>query len=142
MGAVPMTDGISIPSSTELADERTHLALTRTLVALDRTLMAWIRTAASLISFGFSIYKFFQTLRESQPAQEAHLIGSRGFGMVMIVLGIGSLLFATHEYRTQVKLLYLAYGRYGPFRPSLTAGVASTVAGLGILGFILVLLHQ
>ena len=27
--------------------------------------MAWIRTSLSMISFGFTIYKFFQYLRES-----------------------------------------------------------------------------
>ncbi len=42
-----------IPGSTELALDRTYLAH-------DRTLMAWVRTATSLISFGFTIYKFFQ----------------------------------------------------------------------------------
>ena len=41
-----------IPDSTELAIDRTFLAH-------ERTLMAWVRTAISLISFGFTIYKFF-----------------------------------------------------------------------------------
>jgi uncharacterized membrane protein YidH (DUF202 family) len=41
------------PSSTELAVERTWLAH-------ERTLMAWVRTATFMISFGFTIYKFFQ----------------------------------------------------------------------------------
>ena len=40
-----------VPGSTELAFERTMLAH-------ERTLMAWIRTAISMISFGFTIYKF------------------------------------------------------------------------------------
>jgi Domain of unknown function (DUF202) len=42
-----------LPNATQLAVERTHLAY-------ERTLMAWVRTATSLISFGFTIYKFFQ----------------------------------------------------------------------------------
>ena len=29
--------------------------------------MAWVRTATSLISFGFTIFKFFQFLREDRP---------------------------------------------------------------------------
>ena len=37
--------GAALPSSTELA-------IDRTLLAHDRTLMAWFRTATSLISFG------------------------------------------------------------------------------------------
>ena len=47
---------------THLADDRTALALDRTRLAHERTLMAWARTATSLISFGFTIYKFFQGL--------------------------------------------------------------------------------
>ena len=40
-------------------DTGTRLALDRTHLAHERTLMAWVRTATSLISFGFTIYKFF-----------------------------------------------------------------------------------
>jgi Domain of unknown function (DUF202) len=47
--------------------DATRLAVDRTRLAADRTLLAWIRTATSLISFGFTIYKFFQYLRESTP---------------------------------------------------------------------------
>jgi putative membrane protein len=36
------------------------LAVDRTWLAHERTLMAWVRTATSMISFGFTIYKFFQ----------------------------------------------------------------------------------
>jgi putative membrane protein len=49
----------SLPDATQLAVERTTLAH-------ERTLMAWVRTSVSLISFGFTIYKFFQYLRESE----------------------------------------------------------------------------
>ncbi len=50
-----------LPDSTALAVERTRLAH-------ERTLMAWVRTSVSLISFGFTIYKFFEYLRESEQA--------------------------------------------------------------------------
>jgi uncharacterized membrane protein YidH (DUF202 family) len=43
-------------ASTNLSDD---LSIKRTRLSYDRTLMAWIRTATSLISFGFTIYKFF-----------------------------------------------------------------------------------
>src|SRR3989337_955177 len=38
----------------------TKLAYERTNLAHERTLMSWVRTATSLITFGFTIYKFFQ----------------------------------------------------------------------------------
>jgi hypothetical protein len=36
------------------------LAFDRTRLPYDRTKMAWVRTATSLITFGFSVYKFLQ----------------------------------------------------------------------------------
>ena len=39
-----------------------EMAVDRTRMAHERTLMAWVRTATSLISFGFSIYKFADIL--------------------------------------------------------------------------------
>jgi uncharacterized membrane protein YidH (DUF202 family) len=128
---------------TDLADERTRLAVTRTIAALDRTLMAWIRTATSLISFGFTIYKFFQALRESQGASQVpHLMGPRAVGLVMIGLGVGSLVWALIDYRDQMKGLREDYKQYGPFRQSTAAAVATVISGLGILGFVLVFLRQ
>ena len=43
-----------------MMDTGTKLAVDRTRLAYERTLMAWVRTATSLISFGFTIYKFFE----------------------------------------------------------------------------------
>ena len=74
-------------SSNELAGERTDLAFTRTVLALERTLMAWVRTAVSLISFGFTIYKFFQEFQRT--SQSPHLASPRAVGLVMIGLGVG-----------------------------------------------------
>ena len=45
------------PLHTLSADD---MARERTILAADRTLMAWIRTTLSMISFGFTIYKFLQ----------------------------------------------------------------------------------
>jgi len=41
-------------------DTSTRLAYDRTRLAYENTMMAWVRTATSLITFGFSVYKFFQ----------------------------------------------------------------------------------
>ena len=41
-------------------DASTRLSYERTMLSHDRTLMSWVRTATSLITFGFTIYKFFQ----------------------------------------------------------------------------------
>src|SRR5262245_36815485 len=136
-----MTAG-HLASPNELADERTSLAVTRTIVALDRTLMAWIRTATSLISFGFTIYKVFQALREKEPPDTTHLLTPRGVGLVLIGLGVGGLILAIIDYRRQVDALHEQFAEYGPFHRSISAGVGTAIAGLGIIGFILVFLHQ
>ncbi len=44
-------------------DVSTRLSYERTFLAHERTLMAWVRTSSSLITFGFSIYKFFEMER-------------------------------------------------------------------------------
>jgi inner membrane protein YidH len=125
------------------AETSTRLAITRTMVALDRTLMAWIRTSVSLISFGFTIYKFFQYLRSDTRVMPTEpLMSPRGVALVLIGLGIGALLLATLDYRWQRTALATEYREYGPFRFSIPAAVATLISGLGILGFVLVLLRQ
>jgi len=128
---------------TTLADERTALALDRTRLAHERTLMAWVRTAVSLISFGFTFYKFFQGLHDAKQVSEAHrLVSVRGFALTLIGLGVGALILATIQHRGETKALTLQYPQYGPVPRSTSLVVASIVASLGILAFSLVLLRQ
>ncbi len=124
-----------------LAQERTNLALERTRLALERTLMAWVRTAASLISFGFTIYKAFQFLQENQSGRVIHrVISPREFGMIMIALGIGSLTLATLQHRTELRELYRGSGRTPP--RSVAGLVATVISFLGILAFVLAFLRE
>ena len=126
---------------TKLADDRTALAVTRTFVALDRTLMAWVRTATALVSFGFTIYKFFQQLRQPEPAGRAYVLGPRDVALVLIALGIGGLTLALVEHRKQSRQLRERFASYQPPPPSIAVGVATVMSGLGALAFVLVLLR-
>jgi putative membrane protein len=65
-------------------DFSTRLAVDRTRLAHERTLMAWVRTATSLISFGFSVYKFFQ-FELSKEDIVAVLVS--GLGVLALLLG-------------------------------------------------------
>jgi putative membrane protein len=90
-----MTEALSAaPSSasatTELAMRRTGMAFQRTRMAADRTLMAVIRTALSLIGFGFTIYQFFNKLKESGVLKG--VTPARNFGVSLVLLGIGMLI--------------------------------------------------
>jgi len=62
-----------------LLDSGTRVAAERTRLAYERTLMAWVRTATSLISFGFTIYKFFEfeSAATEIPHNRARRIGPR-----------------------------------------------------------------
>ena len=118
---------VAPPDQTQMALERTHLAY-------ERTLMAWIRTSAALITAGFTLYKFFDYLIE--PARQAqHVLGSRTFGMCLIVIGVVTLALATWQHRQSLKRLPVQYPE-APF--SLATLAATLVSGLGILALIAV----
>jgi len=140
MRAKPAPQPDSPKSANELANERTELAFSRTILALDRTLMAWVRTAVSLISFGFTIYKFFQEF--GRKPENARLMSPRAVALVMIALGVGSLAVATIEHRRQRAALQGHDRITGTPHRSLAAGLAAVIVGLGVLGFVLVLLRQ
>ena len=126
-------------STTKLPDA-TRLAVDRTRLAHDRTLMAWVRTATSLISFGFTIYKFFQQLRADDKPTHAALIGPRGLAMIMIGIGIGSLVVATIQHRHDLHALRAEYGMLVP--RSLATVTAGMIAALGLLLFFAVVLRM
>jgi len=74
--------------------DSSHLAMDRTWLAHERTLLAWVRTATSMISFGFTIYKFFEyEAGRGSPARGA-FITPRVFALMMISIGLASLLIA------------------------------------------------
>jgi putative membrane protein len=118
------------------SDTGTRLAVDRTRLAYERTMMAWIRTAASLISFGFTIYKFFQL--ELKGEQRESLIGSRGFALLMISTGLIALLLAGYQHRHSMKMLR---EMYGPQPRSVAGPVAWCMAILGIFALIGVIIR-
>lgn len=82
-------------------DTSTRLSLDRTPASYERTMMSWIRTATSLITFGLSIYKFFQL--EVPNRAETRLIGPREFALVLVSIGMISLVLATFEYKRNMQ---------------------------------------
>jgi putative membrane protein len=119
--------------------DATRLALDRTRMATDRTLLAWVRTSTLLISFGFTSYKFFQYLRESQKVEPPGLLGPRGFALLMISIGVNVLIVATLQHRRDMQELRTQYGHV---RHSPAAWVAALIGGLGLLGLLAVLFRQ
>jgi putative membrane protein len=129
----------------ELTSTKMHVALNnndlafeRTVLAHERTLMAWVRTAISMISFGFTIYKFFQGA--NQTAEGAYLLLSpRVVGMIMISFGLLSLLLAQIQHHGAIKKLKQNY-------PNLPRSVSSVMAVLilifGLALFLAALFRQ
>jgi len=114
------------------------LALERTRVAYERTMMAWIRTATALITFGFSVYKFFE-LEMSGKSLSASGIGSRGFALVLIGIGLLSLLLGAVEHGRDLKMLRRLY----PGMPrSMTQVIAILIAALGLFALVAVVLRD
>jgi putative membrane protein len=120
--------------------DATRLALDRTRLAYERTLMAWVRTSASLISFGFTFYKFFQALSDSSSATRTErIISPRGVAVLLISVGVVGLALALVEHRRHLAELRTQYGHV----PTSTAGVMATIiATLGVFGLIAVALHM
>jgi putative membrane protein len=127
-----------VPTSNELAQERTDLAIDRTLAAHERTLIAWVRTAVSLISFGFTIYKFFDFEEKNLP-QVHRLISPRGFALIMIGTGLVSLTLAIIGH-AQARASIRARGT--PVPRSIALIMAIFIAGLGALSFAATLFRQ
>jgi putative membrane protein len=88
------------------ADARSHFAWLRTRLSLERTLMAWVRTAVSLIAFGFTIFQFFEWMRESQGITSAQSHLPRYVGIVLLVAGIVTLIVSAWQYRKMVRYLW------------------------------------
>jgi putative membrane protein len=123
-------------SSPEL-NTATVLALERTRVAYERTMMAWVRTGTSLITFGFSVYKFFQLGSPAQAVAQSP-IGTREFALGLLVLGLLSLVLGTVEHARDLRSLRVLH----PDLPrSLSGLVAIVMASLGLAALVAVILN-
>jgi putative membrane protein len=125
---------MAAPNNRIVPDASTKLAAERTRLAYERTLMAWLRTGVSLITFGFTIYKFFEEFRQGQQITPSRgLFGARGFGFAMISIGLMMVLLATIQHITTMRKLRAQYGDV-PY--SLAAVFAFLISVLGILALI------
>jgi putative membrane protein len=123
---------------TKLAHQRTNLAVERNYLAAERTLMGWIRTSLSMISFGFTIGKLGQVVRNIKV--EGFLGSMRtvsivNIGRFLVILGTVVLLAAAFQHRNRVRELR-AMGL--PYHLSITFIVSLLLAFVG--GFALIAL--
>ncbi len=108
------------------------LALDRTKLASERTLMAWVRTALSMISFGFTIYKFLQVLQEQDKLHVLRPNAPRNLGLALVGIGTFSVIIACIQHWKYVKKLRPDQ----PYKPwDLSFTVACLIGILGLLVF-------
>ena len=103
----------------------TDLAFERTALAQERTLMAWVRTSISMISFGFTIYKFFDGNNKAEAS--GRLMSPRVVGMIMISFALITLLLAMIQNHVAVEKIKQSY-------PDLPRSISSLL-GIFILVF-------
>ncbi len=126
--------------SDELSSRRTGMSFQRTRMSADRTLMSVIRTSLSLISFGFTIAKAFEHLREAGTVSSDK--PARNFGVALVVLGIvmlvGGIIYhvqfmlGLREERRKMKAGGLVYAE-STFPPSMTLITAVVLWLIGIV---------
>jgi len=119
-------------------DLANRIDLERTQIAHEQSMMSWIRTATSLITFGFTIYKFFQ-LELPGRSERTRLLGPREFSVSLVGLGLVSLTLATLEHRRSMRVLKSQW----PEAPrSLALLLAGLISVLGIVAFLAMIFRQ
>ena len=101
----------------------------RTIMAADRTLMAWIRTSLSMLSFGFTIYKFLQGVAAQSHLEQPN--SPQQVGLFLAGMGVAAIVFGTISYWTTLKdLQRMEVFRIG--RPVLLMALIMSVAGIAL----------
>ena len=119
--------------TTPVQIDSNQLAVDRTRLAQERTLLAWVRTATGLITFGFSIYKFFELQHETTGVVAHHLIGPREFAIGAMALGLVALFLATWEHTVRTRALRAQ----DPSIPRSLAGLfGALISVFGLVGLI------
>jgi putative membrane protein len=114
------------------------LALDRTRLAHERTMMAWIRTSASMISFGFTIYKFFDYFKGEKPVTQG-FITPRRFAIFLIATGLVVLAGAALQNWSELSRLRRAGARVPR---SLAGAIAILMSIIGVLALISTILRE
>lgn len=101
----------------------------RTIMAADRTLMAWVRTSLSMLSFGFTIYKFLQDVVSKAAAR--HPDSPQQVGLFLVGMGVAAIVLGTISYWATLKdLQKTEHFRVG--RPVLLMALLMSIAGVAM----------
>ena len=128
---------------TDMSMRRTGMSFQRTRMSADRTLMSVIRTSLSLIGFGFTIFQFFEKLKDAGTL--THASAPRNFGTTLVALGILMLvvgivyhvqfMLGLRHIREDMKLEGLIHGE-SVFPVSLTLITALVLLVIGVFAIL------
>jgi uncharacterized membrane protein YidH (DUF202 family) len=128
---------------TDMSMRRTGMSFQRTRMSAERTLMSVIRTSLSLLGFGFTIFQFFEKLKEAGTLTQA--AAPRNFGTTLVLLGIAMLIFGIAYHvqfmyglrreRQQMAALGMIHGE-SVFPPSVTLIGAIILLLVGIFAVV------
>jgi putative membrane protein len=129
--------------SVELSSRRTGMSFQRTRMSADRTLMSVIRTSLSLIGFGFTIFQFFEKMRDAGALK--HAAAPRHFGIALVLLGIlmliggiiyhSQFMYGLREQRKAMAAAGLIHAE-SHFPVSLTLITACLLLALGVVAIV------
>jgi putative membrane protein len=100
----------------------------RTMLAADRTLMAWIRTSLGMLTFGYTLYKILEEVREAAKIT-LHPAAPRNAGVCLTVAGTVALLMGIFEYCGTLRMLRRSH-KFGFLRPTLIVSGVMTAVGI------------
>jgi len=142
------SQAMTLSVSDELSSRRTGMSFQRTRMSADRTLMAVIRTSLSLISFGFTIAKAFEKLREMGTVNSDK--AARNFGVTLVALGIVMLvcgivyhvqfMLGLRDERKKMKDRGLVHAE-SIFPPSMTLITAVVLLLIGLVAIVDLIFH-
>lgn len=98
-------------------------------MAADRTLMAWVRTSLSMLSFGFTIYKFLEAAAKANDLERPE--SPQRVGLFLVAMGVGSMVLGVVSYWGTLKDLQRTEEfRLG--RPTLLISLIMTLGGVAL----------
>ena len=129
----------NLDAKTEKAKKRADWSVLTTRLASERTLMAALRTSLSLIGFGFTIYKFFESVRQAMGnVGPIHEKGPRRVGLTLVALGVLVLVGGAWQHWVFLRELKSETDQEFPWSISLTAAVLLALTGVVLFVTILV----
>ena len=79
--------------------EKEELSLDRSILAFERTFLAWIRTAASLMTFGFAIFKLLEARVQTKgPHPILEVLTPRAIAIILFTSALTGLTLAAIRF--------------------------------------------